>query len=138
MDAVQRLARLEQRISELAAAKDIDAAHINVLLSPAQQRDFAGQRDLASQAPEPKLTWHLQKAPGCWLLLSEHFGFVEHITQPQVTASMVEEFIFYVVRNRAFGEEAESMVGLTPDYVSWAVTQKLPAKLAKKVKGWRR
>jgi hypothetical protein len=50
---------------------------------------------------------------------------------------MVEEFIFYVVRNRAFGEGLENMVGLTPDYVSWAVTQKLPAKLAKKVKGWR-
>jgi hypothetical protein len=43
MDAVQRLARLEQRISELAAGKDIDAAHINVLLSPAQQRDFDWQ-----------------------------------------------------------------------------------------------
>lgn len=43
MDAVQRLARLEQRISELAAGKDIDAAHINVLFSPAQQREFDWQ-----------------------------------------------------------------------------------------------
>ena len=31
MDAAQRLARLEQRIAELATGKDIDAAHINTL-----------------------------------------------------------------------------------------------------------
>ena len=41
MDAVQRLARLEQRIGELAAGKDIDAAHVEMLLAPAQYRVVA-------------------------------------------------------------------------------------------------
>ena len=40
MDAVQRLARLEQRIAELRAGVEVDAKHLNVLLSPAQQREF--------------------------------------------------------------------------------------------------
>lgn len=40
MDAIDRIARTEQRISELEAGKEIDAKHINVLLSKERQRAF--------------------------------------------------------------------------------------------------
>jgi len=40
MDTIQHIGRLQQRIAELVAGKDIDASHINVLLSPARQREF--------------------------------------------------------------------------------------------------
>lgn len=97
-------------------------------------RDFTGQRDLATEAAEPKLNWHLQRVTNGWVLISEHWPFVEHITQPNVTAKVVEEFLFCVVRKRAFGEDPETMVGLSSEYVSWAVVQKLPAKVAKRLK----
>ncbi len=41
MDAIDRIARIEQRISELEAGKEIDAKHINVLLSKERQQQFA-------------------------------------------------------------------------------------------------
>jgi hypothetical protein len=40
MDTVERIARLQQRIAELAAGKEIDAKHITVLLSTQRQREF--------------------------------------------------------------------------------------------------
>lgn len=40
MNAFERLERLEQRIAELRAGVEVDAKHINVLLSPAQQCEF--------------------------------------------------------------------------------------------------
>lgn len=40
MDTIDRIARTEQRISELEAGKEIDAKHINVLLSKERQRAF--------------------------------------------------------------------------------------------------
>ena len=40
MDTIERIGRLQQRISELAAGKEIDAKHINVLLSKERQREF--------------------------------------------------------------------------------------------------
>ena len=40
MDGIERHGRLKQRISELEAGKEIDAKHINVLLSKERQREF--------------------------------------------------------------------------------------------------
>lgn len=40
MDTLEKIARLEQRIEELDAGKEIDAKHINVLLSKERQREF--------------------------------------------------------------------------------------------------
>ena len=40
LDTIDRIARTEQRISELEAGKEIDAKHINVLLSKQRQREF--------------------------------------------------------------------------------------------------
>ena len=40
MDTPEKIARLEQRIEELDAGKEIDAKHINLLLSKEQQREF--------------------------------------------------------------------------------------------------
>ena len=40
LDSIDRIARTEQRIAELEAGKEIDAKHINVLLSKQRQRDF--------------------------------------------------------------------------------------------------
>ena len=40
LDSIDRIARTEQRIAELEAGKEIDAKHINVLLSKQQQREF--------------------------------------------------------------------------------------------------
>ncbi len=40
MDTVERIARLQQRIAELAAGKEIDAKHITVLLSKERQQEF--------------------------------------------------------------------------------------------------
>ena len=40
LDTIERIARTEQRISELEAGKEIDAKHINVLLSKERQREF--------------------------------------------------------------------------------------------------
>jgi hypothetical protein len=40
MKATERLGRLQQRISELEAGKEIDANHINVLLSKARQSEL--------------------------------------------------------------------------------------------------
>lgn len=40
MDTIDRIGRLQQRIGELAAGKEIDAKHINVLLSKERQRAF--------------------------------------------------------------------------------------------------
>ena len=40
LDTIDRIGRLQQRITELEAGKEIDAKHINVLLSKQQQRDF--------------------------------------------------------------------------------------------------
>jgi hypothetical protein len=40
MVTIERMGRLQQRIAELAAGADIDAGHINVLLSQARQREF--------------------------------------------------------------------------------------------------
>ena len=41
MDTTERIARIEQRIAELEAGREIDAKHINVLLSKERQREFA-------------------------------------------------------------------------------------------------
>ena len=43
MDTLERIARLEQRIEELVAGKEIDAKHINVLLSKERQRAFEAE-----------------------------------------------------------------------------------------------
>jgi hypothetical protein len=40
LDTIDRIGRLQQRINELAASKEIDAKHINVLLSKERQRAF--------------------------------------------------------------------------------------------------
>jgi len=40
MDTLERIGRLEQRIEEVVAGKEIDAKHINVLLSKERQREF--------------------------------------------------------------------------------------------------
>ena len=40
MDTIERTGRLQQRIAELAAGKEIDAKHINLLLSTQRQREF--------------------------------------------------------------------------------------------------
>ena len=40
MDTLERIGRLEQRIEELIAGREIDAKHINVLLSKERQREF--------------------------------------------------------------------------------------------------
>ena len=40
LDSIDRIARTEQRISELEAGKEIDAKHINVLLNKERQRAF--------------------------------------------------------------------------------------------------
>ena len=40
MDTIERVGRLQQRIGELAAGRDIDASHINVLLTAHRQREF--------------------------------------------------------------------------------------------------
>ena len=40
MDTLDKIARLEQRIEELVAGKEIDSKHINVLLSKERQREF--------------------------------------------------------------------------------------------------
>lgn len=40
LDIIDRIARIEQRIAELEAGKEIDAKHINVLLSKQRQREF--------------------------------------------------------------------------------------------------
>lgn len=40
MDAIERIARTEQRIAELDAGKEIDAKHINLLLSKERQSEF--------------------------------------------------------------------------------------------------
>lgn len=40
MDTLEKIVRLEQRIEELVAGKEIDAKHINVLLSRERQREF--------------------------------------------------------------------------------------------------
>lgn len=40
LDTIERIARTEQRIAELAAGKEIDAKHINVLLNKERQREF--------------------------------------------------------------------------------------------------
>ena len=40
MDTIDRIGRLQQRISELAAGKEIDTKHINVLLSEERQCEF--------------------------------------------------------------------------------------------------
>ena len=40
MDTIERIGRLEQRIAELDAGKEIDAKHITVLLSTQRQREF--------------------------------------------------------------------------------------------------
>jgi len=43
MDTIDRIGRLQQRIAELAAGKEIDAKHINVLLSKERQQQFAAE-----------------------------------------------------------------------------------------------
>ena len=43
MDTIERIGRLQQRIAELDAGKEIDAKHITVLLSKARQREFAAE-----------------------------------------------------------------------------------------------
>jgi hypothetical protein len=43
MDTIERTGRLQQRIAELAAGKEIDAKHINLLLSTQRQREFAAE-----------------------------------------------------------------------------------------------
>jgi hypothetical protein len=43
LDTIDRIARLQQRIAELAAGKEIDAKHINVLLSKERQQQFAAE-----------------------------------------------------------------------------------------------
>lgn len=40
LDTIDRIGRLQQRIAELEAGKEIDAKHINVLLSKQRQREF--------------------------------------------------------------------------------------------------
>ena len=40
MDTIERIGRLQQRIAELDAGKEIDAKHITVLLSTQRQREF--------------------------------------------------------------------------------------------------
>lgn len=40
LDIIDRIARIEQRIAELEAGKEIDAKHINVLLSKQRQCEF--------------------------------------------------------------------------------------------------
>jgi len=40
MDTIERIGRLQQRIAELDAGKEIDAKHITVLLSKERQREF--------------------------------------------------------------------------------------------------
>jgi hypothetical protein len=40
MDTIERIGRLQQRIAELDAGKEIDAKHIKVLLSKEWQREF--------------------------------------------------------------------------------------------------
>ncbi len=43
MDTIERVSRIEQRITELDAGKEIDAKHINVLLAVEQQQQFAAE-----------------------------------------------------------------------------------------------
>jgi hypothetical protein len=43
MDSIERHGRLKQRIAELEAGKEIDAKHINVLLSKERQQQFAAE-----------------------------------------------------------------------------------------------
>jgi hypothetical protein len=43
MDTIERIGRIEQRIRELDAGKEIDAKHINVLLTVEQQQQFAAE-----------------------------------------------------------------------------------------------
>ncbi len=43
MDTIERIGRLQQRIAELAAGKEIDAKHVTVLLSTQRQREFAAE-----------------------------------------------------------------------------------------------
>jgi hypothetical protein len=43
MDTIERISRIEQRITELDAGKEIDAKHINVLLTVEQQQQFAAE-----------------------------------------------------------------------------------------------
>ena len=43
LDTIERKGRIEQRISELEAGKEIDAKHINVLLSKARQQEFEAE-----------------------------------------------------------------------------------------------
>jgi hypothetical protein len=43
MDTIERIGRLQQRIAELDAGKEIDAKHIKVLLSTQRQRQFTAE-----------------------------------------------------------------------------------------------
>lgn len=60
MDSIDRIARMEQRISELEVGKEIDAKHINVLLSKERQKQFAAewrqQQKLRKVKKPPALT----------------------------------------------------------------------------------
>ena len=43
LTTLERIERTEQRISELTAGKEIDAKHINVLLTKERQQEFAAE-----------------------------------------------------------------------------------------------
>ncbi len=50
-----------------------------------------------------------------------------------MTASLVEEFVFFVVREHTYGEDLTDFITLTPEHVSWGVVQKLPPPVAKRL-----
>jgi len=102
-----------------------------VLIKFESSRYFAGNRDLTGVEPEwDGLTWYLLPVDAGWVLMSGNYGFHDQITRHEVNARLVEEFLFFVVKQRSVGEPVN--VGLSPEYVSWRIVKKLPAKIAKR------
>lgn len=88
---------------------------------------FPSARPVAEQQD---LNWFLCQLGSGWVMINSEYGYVELIDNQTLTQAQAEASVFQIIRRHSLGDHLERHIGLSADYVSWAVTDKLPSFVA--------